>query len=66
MKTFVVRIYGSNPRLTDLRGVVDEVASGVRDTFHDAEGLLQILSRAPGRGSDDRADANTPRGGSDV
>jgi hypothetical protein len=45
MTTFVVRIHSSSRDETDLRGVVDEVASGARATFHDAEGLLAILRR---------------------
>jgi hypothetical protein len=45
VNTFVVRIYGSDQDRASLRGVVDEVASGIRETFHDAEELLAILVR---------------------
>jgi hypothetical protein len=43
--TFVVRIHASSHDDSGLRGVVDEVASGARATFHDTEELLAILRR---------------------
>lgn len=48
METFVVRVYrpdgeGVNP--PELRGVVDEVASGASATFHGGDELLRILAR---------------------
>jgi hypothetical protein len=47
MDTFVVRVYRSEPGHefdTDrLRGVVDEIATGLQATFHDAGELLSIL-----------------------
>ena len=50
MQTYVVRIF--EPRRDDgeLHGTVDEVSSGVSDTFHDAHQLLVILARSDGRG----------------
>jgi hypothetical protein len=56
MDTFVVRIFGSDPDTAELRGVVDRVASGVRDTFHDADGLLAILMRSGERRNRDRTE----------
>ena len=43
MDTFVVRIRKSNDNTFELRGVVDEVATGDRSTFHNPEELLLIL-----------------------
>jgi hypothetical protein len=47
--TFVVRVYrsGQDPPPGDdpLRGVVDEVSTGVKATFHDATELVAILRR---------------------
>jgi hypothetical protein len=45
METFVVRVRESRQSEPDLRGVVDEVASGCRSTFHNAEELVMILTR---------------------
>jgi hypothetical protein len=49
MDTFVVRVYRSGhdipPGDDPLRGVVDEVSSGIKATFHDATELLAILRR---------------------
>jgi len=49
MDTFVVRVYRSKqdavPDDPRLRGVVEEVATGVHATFHDATELLSILRR---------------------
>jgi hypothetical protein len=53
MDTFVVRIYGSDPSRAGLRGVVDEIASGDRETFRDADELLAILSRPQHRRYDE-------------
>jgi hypothetical protein len=52
MQTYVVRVYrpdeeAANP--AELRGVVDEVASGASATFHDGDELLRILGRLPDR-----------------
>jgi hypothetical protein len=51
MDTFVVRVYRSrqdkpsdDPRL---RGVVEDVTTGLHATFHDATELLSILRRQP-------------------
>jgi hypothetical protein len=44
METFVVRVRESGPNEPDLRGVVDEVASGCRSTFCSAEELVMILT----------------------
>jgi Putative Ig domain len=46
MDTFVVRVRESGQSEPDLRGVVDEVASGTRSTFHNAEELVMILTRS--------------------
>jgi hypothetical protein len=46
METFVVRVRESGQSEPGLRGVVDEVASGCRSTFHNAEELVMILTRA--------------------
>jgi len=48
METFVVRVYrpdGQAVNPPELRGVVDEVASGASATFHGGEELLRILAR---------------------
>jgi hypothetical protein len=47
--TFVVRIYQSGQAEAGARGVVDDVASGFRSTFRDAEELLLILLRSDKR-----------------
>ena len=50
METFVVRVYRPDAAAvdpTDLRGVVDEVASGESATFRGSEELLRILARQP-------------------
>jgi hypothetical protein len=44
MDTFVVRVRESAQSEPGLRGVVDEVASGNRSTFHNAEELVMILT----------------------
>ena len=44
METFVVRVRESGQGEPGLRGVVDEVASGYRATFHNAEELVMILT----------------------
>jgi hypothetical protein len=44
MDTFVVRVRESAQSEPGLRGVVDEVASGNRSTFHNAEELVLILT----------------------
>jgi hypothetical protein len=52
MQTYVVRVYrpeGDAANLAELRGVVDEVASGASATFHDGDELLRILARQPER-----------------
>jgi hypothetical protein len=52
METFVVRVYrpdGQAVNPPELRGVVDEVASGASATFHGGEELLRILARQPER-----------------
>jgi hypothetical protein len=70
--TFIVRIRetgdggdrgATNPRL---RGVVDEVATGLRATFRDAQELITALTtaaaadrRAPSQDWDDRAAPET-------
>jgi hypothetical protein len=43
MDIFVVRVSQSSRSQPGLRGVVDEVASGLRFTFHDPENLMMIL-----------------------
>jgi hypothetical protein len=48
MDTFVVRIRRSNPSDPGLRGVVDEVASGLRSTFRSSDELIVVLTGAPG------------------
>lgn len=54
--TFVVRIYRSSQAEERARGVVDDVASGLRSTFRDAEELLLILLRSDTpRERDDRS-----------
>jgi hypothetical protein len=49
MDTFVVRLYRSGPDTSPgddaLRGVVDEVSTGIKATFHDATELVEILRR---------------------
>jgi hypothetical protein len=49
MDTFVVRVYrsgqGLSPDEDQLRGVVDEISTGVRATFQDTQELLAILRR---------------------
>lgn len=49
MDTFVVRVYRSgldvSPEEDRLRGVVDEISTGLQATFHDTEELLEILRR---------------------
>lgn len=52
METFVVRVYrpdGEAVNPPELRGVVDEVASGASATFHGGDELLRILARLPER-----------------
>jgi hypothetical protein len=52
MQTYVVRVYrpdGEKINPPELRGVVDEVASGDSATFHDGDELLRILTREPAR-----------------
>jgi hypothetical protein len=54
MDTFVVRIRQPSHGKLELRGVVDEVATGDRSTFHNSEELLLILlGNAPDRASQD-------------
>jgi hypothetical protein len=51
MEIFVVRVRDSGQGEPGLRGVVDEVASGCRSTFQNAEELAMILTKqAPARG----------------
>jgi hypothetical protein len=56
MDTFVVRVYRSGQGAAadheSLRGVVDEVSTGIKATFHDATELLAILhpQRLPAAG----------------
>jgi hypothetical protein len=59
MDTFVVRIRASSHNDPGLRGVVDEVASGLRSAFHNSEELLMILmgTATP----DARGDADSAR-----
>ncbi len=49
MDTFVVRVYRSGqdtpPGDDSMRGVVDEVSTGIKATFHDATELVAILRR---------------------
>jgi hypothetical protein len=45
MQTFIVRLQQPNEGPAELRGVVDEVASGARLTFRDGGELLEILGR---------------------
>ena len=52
METFVARVYRPDGQAVDppeLRGVVDEVASGASATFHGGDELLRILGREPER-----------------
>jgi hypothetical protein len=44
MHTFVVRIYRSGEDDAGVRGVVDDVASGLTSTFRTPEELLKILA----------------------
>jgi hypothetical protein len=44
METFVVRVHESGRTEPGLRGIVDEIASGCRSTFHNAEELVMILT----------------------
>jgi hypothetical protein len=49
MDTFVVRVWGSladEGEETSLRGVVEHIASGRSDKFHDAEELISFLRKA--------------------
>lgn len=46
MRTFVVRIYPHDGSAEALRGVVDEVASGVKTAFRTPEELLLLLARS--------------------
>jgi hypothetical protein len=48
MDTFVVRVRRSNPSEPELRGVVDEIASGLQSTFRSSDELIVILMGAPG------------------
>lgn len=47
MDTFVVRVYRSgrdvSPEDDRMRGVVDEISTGLQATFHDTEELLALL-----------------------
>jgi hypothetical protein len=59
MDTFVVRIRQSSQSKFELRGVVDEIATGDRSTFHNPEELLLILlGNAPDRASQDAGGSN--------
>jgi hypothetical protein len=62
MDTFVVRVYRSGQEIShdddQLRGVVDEISTGARATFHDAQELLEILQRPQPRPT--RGGANEP------
>jgi hypothetical protein len=49
METFVVRLRDPSHGEPGLRGVVDEIASGCRTTFHNAEELVMILTRTADR-----------------
>jgi hypothetical protein len=52
MQTYGVRVYRPDEEAAgqaELRGVVDEVASGASATFHDGDELLRILARHPDR-----------------
>ncbi len=52
MDTFVVRVWAhtaDEEEGTSLRGVVEHIASGRSETFHDTEELASFL-RAPGSG----------------
>jgi Putative Ig domain len=61
MDTFVVRVRESSQSEPGLRGVVDEVASGSRSTFHNHEELLMILAKAtPQQATSDAATATAP------
>jgi hypothetical protein len=59
MRTFVVRVYrpaqSSPPDGGRLRGVVEEISTGIHATFHNTRELLAILDRsqqqAPGMSS---------------
>src|SRR5579859_2039671 len=71
MDTFVVRVYRSGQDILSdddrLRGVVEEISTGFRATFHDTKELLSVLHRrqrdqpgVPPRGSEaSRAIART-------
>ena len=71
MDTFVVRVYRSGQDILSdddrLRGVVEEISTGFRVTFHDTKELLSVLHRrqrekpgVPPRGSEaSRAIART-------
>jgi hypothetical protein len=45
METFVVRVYRPDGGSGELRGLVDDVATGVRARFLDGSELLWILGR---------------------
>jgi len=76
VRTFIVRVReardggdwggAANPRL---RGVVDEVATGLRATFRDAQELIAALMTASavhhGAPSEDRGDGAIPESGED-
>jgi hypothetical protein len=51
MDSFVVRVYRTGrdglPEDDQLRGVVDEVSTGVQAAFQDAAELVAILRRVP-------------------
>ena len=50
MQTFIVRLRQPKDGPAELRGVVDEVASGARVTFRDGGELLEILGRRDDEG----------------
>ncbi len=60
MDTFVVRVYRAGrevlPDDDQLRGVVDEVSTGLQAAFHDTAELVAILRRVPAQRTQGGAD----------
>jgi hypothetical protein len=54
MHTFVVRLFEADD-LTDLEGILEDPASGLRVTFHDAGELARSMRAATRRAGDPKA-----------
>lgn len=66
MVTFVIRVYtpgpDAHPDDDGLRGIVEEISTGLQATFHDATQLLSILNRRqPGESGVSPQRGATPR-----